>query len=1040
MFAIGTFLDIEILVIRYSFSSFTQKFIGSAVRSFHPRKRMMFMADPAVLSKYRPFTHSCSDYHLQCRILDAQSKSRTMHTNKIIERSFIFLFSILSFSLIGQDKVGINTTSPEGNLHIKGSSSISLPNLRITDENDNYARIKMESDIAPGRFWDVAASSTPGNSFFNIFFQNDTASHDLLSISGEQGFMTQRSFNVNSRTRYYTDLNNYRGSVGFFGKDLYFLASDTGSSMFFGTDNNYRTVLDSAGRIGLGTLSPESELDIRTETADDGSEVHLSNGDRSHFLRLFSGRQGFETPVLYWGNGDSFTMSRADVDGNNYSEFLRMDGKRIEVLNTGGSVFIGDGAGENDDLSDNVNTAIGDSVLHQNTTGWLNTAVGARAMKDNTEGFGNAAFGNNALGENTTGSSNTAIGFGALSINRIGIQNTAVGSSALFSNAASYNTGVGNSTLLLNRNGFFNTAIGYASQLSAVDGDHNTSLGANSLSEADGNRNTAVGSHAMSKNIDGENNIAVGAFAMNFDTAGSSNIAIGTYSLYHNEAASNNVAVGDSALFKNGIFSSAGNNSSENTAVGNKALMSNTNGYFNTAVGFRALKDNSVGEFNTAIGHGALTSNLGGFENTAVGRAALSNNTSGNGNTSIGLKSMSLNEDGRDNFAGGQYSMFRNMSGKYNVAIGSRSLYFNNNGDQNVAIGAEAGRGPGNLDYSGNVFIGYKSGFSETNSNRLYIENSNSSSPLIYGEFDNNLIRINGDQDVTGELDIQRTGLALRVNGDEALWYDDTYFSWGFGGSHNYFADEIRIGGAGDITPVADIHITDGTDASIALESLGAGFDAVIQFTDDASQGPAHQWTVRRDDSDGGKLQWRHSNFKKMTLSPGGNLGIGQSAAAINPTYTLYVEGSAGKPGGGSWSNPSDRRLKDRISNYDEGLNHILKINPVRFHYNELSDFDTEPEHVGVIAQELQEVAPYMVHENEQGYLDVNNSAMTYMLVNAVQKLAEKNVILEAELDAKSGLMEEIKTENGKILERLENVEAMLRNLHPVQTENDVNQ
>jgi hypothetical protein len=941
---------------------------------------------------------------------------KTIHITSL----FCLLF-LISFTLSAQEKVGINTTTPEGNLHIKGSSSIGFPNLRITDENDNYARIKMESDIAPGRFWDVAASSTPGNSFFNIFFQNDTASHDLLSISGEQGFMTQRSFGVNSRTRYYTDLNNYRGSLGFFGKDLYLLASDTGSSMFFGTDNSYRTVLDSAGRIGLGTLSPESELDIRTESADDGSEVHLSNGDRSHFLRLSSGRQGFETPVLYWGNGDSFVMARADVDGFNYSEFLRMDGKRIEVLNTGGSVFIGDGAGESDDLSDNFNTAIGDSVLHQNTTGWLNTAVGARAMKDNTEGFGNAAFGNNALGDNTTGSSNTAIGFGALSINRIGIQNTAVGSSALFSNAASYNTGVGNSTLLLNRNGFFNTAIGYASQLSAVDGDHNTSLGANSLSEADGDRNTAVGSHAMSKNIDGENNIAVGAFAMNFDTAGSANIAIGTYSLYHNKAASNNVALGDSALFKNGIFSSSGYNASENTAVGNKALKSNTIGYFNTAVGFGALKDNSVGEFNTAIGQGALTSNIGGFQNTAVGRAALSSNTEGDGNVSIGLKSMSLNELGRANYAGGQFSMFRNLSGDNNVAVGSNSLYFNNTGDNNVAIGAEAGRGSGNLSYSGNVFIGYKSGFSETNSNRLYIENSNSSSPLIYGEFDNNLIRINGDQDVTGELDIQRTGLALRVNGDEALWYDDTYFSWGFGGAHNYFADEIRIGGAGDITPVADIHITDGTDASIALESLGAGYDAVLQFTDDASQGQAHQWTVRRDDSDGGKLQWRHSNFKKMTLSPGGNLGIGQSAAAINPTYTLYVEGSAGKPGGGSWSNPSDRRLKDRISNYGDGLHSILKINPVRFHYNELSDFDTEPEHVGVIAQELQEVAPYMVNENERGYLDVNNSAMTYMLVNAVQELSQENQKLTHQLLKQQEMIGVLQSQMKILMEKMSN-------------------
>jgi hypothetical protein len=193
----------------------------------------------------------------------------------------------------------------------------------------------------------------------------------------------------------------------------------------------------------------------------------------------------------------------------------------------------------------------------------------------------------------------------------------------------------------------------------------------------------------------------------------------------------------------------------------------------------------------------------------------------------------------------------------------------------------------------------------------------------------------------------------------------------------------------------------------MTLESTG--FDAFIQFTNDATQGPAHQWTVRRDDSDIGKLQWRHSNFKKMTLTPAGNLGIGSTAAAVNPAYTLYVEGSTGKPGGGSWSNPSDRRLKDRIRAYNDGIGAILKIKPIRFHYNKLSEFDTEPEHIGVIAQELMEVAPYMVSENEHGYLDVNNSAMTYMLVNAVQELAQKNQTLEAQLKQQSELTSELK-------------------------------
>jgi len=38
------------------------------------------------------------------------------------------------------------------------------------------------------------------------------------------------------------------------------------------------------------------------------------------------------------------------------------------------------------------------------------------------------------------------------------------------------------------------------------------------------------------------------------------------------------------------------------------------------------------------------------------------------------------------------------------------------------------------------------------------------------------------------------SGIALKVNGAEAIWYDGTYFSWGYGGTANYFADNVGIG------------------------------------------------------------------------------------------------------------------------------------------------------------------------------------------------------------------------------------------------------
>lgn len=126
-----------------------------------------------------------------------------------------------------------------------------------------------------------------------------------------------------------------------------------------------------------------------------------------------------------------------------------------------------------------------------------------------------------------------------------------------------------------------------------------------------------------------------------------------------------------------------------------------------------------------------------------------------------------------------------------------------------------------------------------------------------------------------------------------------------------------------------------------------------------------------------------------------GNIGIGTAA----PGYKLEVNGSAAKPGGGSWIAASDARLKQNVTDYTDGLSRLLHIRPVAYQYNTISGYDTSQKHIGVIAQELKEVAPYMVNTSgkitEDGtsdYLEVDNSAMTYMLINAVK---EQQAIIE---------------------------------------------
>lgn len=46
--------------------------------------------------------------------------------------------------------------------------------------------------------------------------------------------------------------------------------------------------------------------------------------------------------------------------------------------------------------------------------------------------------------------------------------------------------------------------------------------------------------------------------------------------------------------------------------------------------------------------------------------------------------------------------------------------------------------------------MGYSAGANETGSNKLYIDNSNTVSPLVYGDFNTNLLRVNGTLNING--------------------------------------------------------------------------------------------------------------------------------------------------------------------------------------------------------------------------------------------------------------------------------------------------
>jgi len=128
---------------------------------------------------------------------------------------------------------------------------------------------------------------------------------------------------------------------------------------------------------------------------------------------------------------------------------------------------------------------------------------------------------------------------------------------------------------------------------------------------------------------------------------------------------------------------------SKNTAEGQDALFSLTNGTSNTANGYFALKANTNGDRNTANGALALFTNVTGSENTATGYAALFFNR-GSLNTATGIAALHSNATGTNNTANGQRALSGNLSGSKNTANGSGALGNNTMGDNNTADGFQA--------------------------------------------------------------------------------------------------------------------------------------------------------------------------------------------------------------------------------------------------------------------------------------------------------------------------------------------------------------
>jgi hypothetical protein len=820
-------------------------------------------------------------------------------------------------------------------------------------------------------------------------------------------------------------------------------------------------------QVGIGTTNPDATLDIRssnqaTPNNNDGllipkvDEFPATNPTalQDGMLVFVTGNGSITKGFYYW---NTTTTNWIAVIGVKKINDLT-DGKSDA---NGSSIFLGIDAGLNDDGTDNRNVGVGYQALASNATGLRNTANGYQSLYSNITGVRNTANGYQSLFFNFSGVNNTANGYQSLYPNTTGYSNTANGSFSLYSNTTgNRNTANGTASLYSNTTGVLNNANGFQSLRYNTTGVLNNANGSYSLySNTTGNHNTALGNSAGYINIFGDANVFLGNESGYFET-GSNKLYIedtnadADNALIYGEFGTDNTTTGNilringelqlgtsvanryampiadgtvnQILQTDGLGSlnwvnlgtavthsindltdgksdtddsssiflglNAGTNDdgtdNQNIGIGYNALSANTSGQDNTAVGYNALALNTAGILNTSVGRFALANNTSGDLNTAIGSMALEHNTIGVNNVSIGAQSLIGNTEGSSNIAIGYRAMLNNGFGGGNIALGSLALSANNtgirniaiggatldhingnynialgtsagsdltSGDNNIFIGFESGGSIINHSKSGSVFIGHRSGQNELNSNRLYIHNNgaNEDFSLIYGEFDNSILRTNS------EFQMNKEG-------------------------------------------------TSGTQTIVAGIMSNTSNRPLLQFSETANIGLGEGMSLEYDGRGSG-------NANRMVINNIGGSPLFEFRNGGSLTLTggdLIVNGNASKPGGGSWAATSDKRLKQNINSYQDGLETVLKINPVKYHYNQLSGFDTKPEHIGVIAQDLQKITPYMVSSQKLDngeFLAVDNSAMTYMLINAVKTQQEEIQNLKEQLNSQQQEIDTIK-------------------------------
>lgn len=183
-----------------------------------------------------------------------------------------------------------------------------------------------------------------------------------------------------------------------------------------------------------------------------------------------------------------------------------------------------------------------------------------------------------------------------------------------------------------------------------------------------------------------------------------------------------------------------------NIGQGYQCLNDLTDGTYNIGIGYNSFPTLTTGDYNIGVGFGAGRNSTGSYN---IDLGYLAGEFNGTHNVNIG-ESAGRYSTGDNNVRIGRSTGFgfsSNASDRQ-TAVGAYALRYNQ-GDDNTALGYQAGGGTTLSAWTGtgNVFIGYQvaANLAGTVSDELWIDASDTNTPLIHGDFSTDYILINGN-------------------------------------------------------------------------------------------------------------------------------------------------------------------------------------------------------------------------------------------------------------------------------------------------------